>query len=217
MLFLWVLTWFSYGLFMKNQINIINVTGAVVSASLMVLLYFLPSLNAFYLSNRRNISKTQKAQILPHKDEKTPQPTTEIKTQKQETECIKLADKIQQLPLTNQILPHKDEKIPPQIFEIKTQKQETESIKQPEPIKQTTLPKTQKQKPKVSQQITEIKTQKQELECIKLADTPQQIPLKSNGCPKNLDYYTKKPRPKQTPEECITCKKLIDCVCLTSN
>jgi len=177
MLFLWVLTWFSYGLFMKNQISILNITGAVVSASLMVFLYFWPALNAFFFAKNRSISKTQKAQIQPHKDEKTPQQTTEIKTQKQETE----------------------------------------SIKQPEPIKQTTVPKTQKQKPKAPQQITEIKTQKQELECIKLADKTQQLPSKSNGCPKNLDYYTKKPRPKQTPEECITCKNLINCVCLTSN
>ena len=161
MLFLWVLTWFSYGLFMKNQISILNITGAVVSASLMVFLYFWPALNAFFFAKNRSISKTQKAQIQPHKDEKTPQ----------------------------------------QITEIKTQKQETESIKQPEPIKQTTVP----------------KTQKQELECIKLADKSQQLPPKSNGCPKNLDYFTKKPRPKQTPEECITCKNLIACVCLTSN
>jgi len=161
MLFLWVLTWFSYGLFMKNQISILNITGAVVSASLMVFLYFWPALNAFFFAKNRSISKTQKAQIQPHKDEKTPQQTTEIKTQKQETE----------------------------------------SIKQPEPIKQTTVP----------------KTQKQELECIKLADKTQQLPSKSNGCPKNLDYFTKKPRPKQTPEECITCKNLIACVCLTSN
>ncbi len=100
---------------------------------------------------------------------------------------------------------------------LKHKNKKTESIQQPEPIKQTTIPKTQRQKPKVPQQITEIKTQKQELECIKIADKPQQLPSKSNGCPKNLDYYTKKPRPKQTPEECITCKKLIDCVCLTSN
>jgi len=139
MLFLWVLTWFSYGLFMKNQISILNITGAVVSASLMVFLYFWPALNAFFFAKNRSISKTQKAQIQPHKDEKTPQ------------------------------------------------------------------------------QITEIKTQKQELECIKLADKSQQLPPKSNGCPKNLDYFTKKPRPKQTPEECITCKNLIACVCLTSN
>jgi hypothetical protein len=40
-------------------------------------------------------------------------------------------------------------------------------------------------------------------------------PSESNGCPKNLDYYTKRPRPKQMPEECFTCRNLITCVCLT--
>ncbi len=140
MLFLWVLTWFSYGLFMKNQINILNITGAIVSASLMVFLYFLPSLNALYLAKRRSISKTQKAQIQPNKDEKTTQQPTEIKIQKPDLECIKLEDKTQQLTVTNQIQLHKDEKTTQQLTEIKTQKPETESIKQPEPIKQTTVP-----------------------------------------------------------------------------
>ena len=117
--------------------------------------------------------------------------------------CTSPGSQIQGLPETSitQIQLPKDEKTLQQTTEIKTQKQETESIKQPEPI----------------EQITEIKTQKQVLECIKSADKPQQLPSKANGCPKNLDYYTKKPRPKQTPEECITCKNLIDCVCLTSN
>ncbi|MGD0070581.1 MAG: hypothetical protein ABSB71_03360 [Candidatus Bathyarchaeia archaeon] len=66
-------------------------------------------------------------------------------------------------------------------------------------------------------QTAVLKTQKQEPDSIQLADKSQQLPPKSNGCPKNLDYFTKKPRPKQTPEECITCKNLIACVCLTSN
>jgi hypothetical protein len=48
-------------------------------------------------------------------------------------------------------------------------------------------------------------------------DKSQQPSKQTNGCPKNLDYFTKKPRPKQTPEECFTCKNLITCVCLTSN
>jgi len=98
---------------------------------------------------------------------------------------------------------------------IETQKEETESIKQPESTEQTPLPETQE--PIAPQEITEIQTQEQDLECTKLEDTPQQQPSKSNGCPKNLDYYTQRPRPKQTPEECITCKNLIDCVCQTSN
>jgi hypothetical protein len=39
----------------------------------------------------------------------------------------------------------------------------------------------------------------------------------ASGCPKNLAYFSQRPRPKQTPEECITCKNLISCVCQTSS
>jgi hypothetical protein len=117
--------------------------------------------------------------------------------------CTSPGSKIQELPETSitQIQLPKDEKTLQQQTEIKTQKQETESIEQPESIEKTTLP----------------KTQKQVLEFIKVADKLEQLSSKANGCPKNLDYYTKKPRPKQTPEECITCKNLINCVCLTSS
>ena len=45
----------------------------------------------------------------------------------------------------------------------------------------------------------------------------QQVLPKSNGCPKNIEYFSKKPRPKEPPEECLTSKNLLTCVCLTSN
>ena len=45
----------------------------------------------------------------------------------------------------------------------------------------------------------------------------QQVLPKSNGCPKNIEYFSKKPRPKEPPEECLTCKNLLTCVCLTNN
>jgi hypothetical protein len=123
MIFLWVLTWYSYWIFMKGQINAINIIGAVISAGLLVFSHFSPVPDA--------VSKVHARE--------SPRQTAVLKTQKQEPDSIQLADKSQQLP------------------------------------------------------------------------------PKSNGCPKNLDYFTKKPRPKQTPEECITCKNLIACVCLTSN
>ncbi len=50
-----------------------------------------------------------------------------------------------------------------------------------------------------------------------LLQTPTLLTPTSNGCPKNLAYFTMRPRPKLTPEECFSCKKLITCVCLTSN
>jgi hypothetical protein len=64
-------------------------------------------------------------------------------------------------------------------------------------------------------QATPFNVQKQVHEPSKLSDIYQQPTLKSNGCPKNLEYFTAKPRPKQTPEECFNCKNLITCVCRT--
>jgi hypothetical protein len=171
---------------MKNQINTLNITGAAVSASLMVLLYFLPTVNLSSFTKRRSVAKTQKTQS-------------------------------QQLPKLRRY----KKPLPPTLVDtysspsLETQNEENESTNQPESTEQTTLPQTQE--PKAPQEIAEIETQKQDLECTKLEDTPQRLSSKSNGCPKNLDYYTMKPRPKQTPEECITCKNLIDCVCQTSN
>ena len=42
-------------------------------------------------------------------------------------------------------------------------------------------------------------------------------PSASNGCPKNLAYYNQTPKPKETPNECFSCSKLIACVCRTSS
>jgi hypothetical protein len=214
---------------MKNQINTLNITGAAVSASLMVFLYFLPSLNLLSLIKRRSINKTEKTQVqqLPKlRRYKKPLPpasmdtcsSPSIETQKEEVESINQPESTEQTPL-----PETQEPIasPSALVDtcsspsIETQNEETEPINQPESTEQTTMPETQE--PIAPQEITEIEPQEQDLECTKLEDTPQQLPSKSNGCPKNLDYYTMKPRPKKTPEECITCKNLIDCVCLTSS
>ena len=35
-------------------------------------------------------------------------------------------------------------------------------------------------------------------------------------CPRNLDYFRQHPRPKVVPPDCISCKNLIQCVCITS-
>jgi hypothetical protein len=67
------------------------------------------------------------------------------------------------------------------------------------------------------QQTIRLNTQKSPFDPKQRELTSKMPPSDTNGCPKNLDYYTQKPRPKQAPEECIACKKLIPCVCLTSN
>jgi hypothetical protein len=66
-------------------------------------------------------------------------------------------------------------------------------------------------------QTAVINIPKQEPQPSKIADKSEHLAKESNGCPKNLAYFNLKPRPKQTPEECITCKNLITCVCLTNN
>ncbi len=77
------------------------------------------------------------------------------------------------------------------------------------------IPITQ-QNEKHPNQTTVAETQKQEPEPQNSANKPLQPHSNANGCPKNLEYYTKKPRPKETPEECFTCQNLITCVCLVS-
>jgi hypothetical protein len=66
-------------------------------------------------------------------------------------------------------------------------------------------------------QIVVLEHQNQEPVQIQIANKSREASNQNDGCPKNLDYFTKKPRPKQTPEECFSCKNLITCVCLTSN
>jgi hypothetical protein len=66
-------------------------------------------------------------------------------------------------------------------------------------------------------QIVVLEHRNQEPIQIQIANKSREPSNQNNGCPKNLDYFTKKPRPKQMPEECFSCKNLITCVCLTSN
>jgi len=176
---------------MKNQVNILNISGAVASASLMVFLYFLPSLNAVSLTKRRGIFKTPKIQIR--------QKLSSVRNKK--LAHSNLAD--------NHIFPNlnQEKKTPKQIPSLEIQKINQEK-------------KTPKQSPSL-----EIQNMNQEGQSIKLAEKCKEPstklaekyeePSESNGCPKNLDYYTKRPRPKQMPEECFTCRNLITCVCLT--
>jgi len=147
---------------MKNQVDILNITGAVVSASLIVFLYFSPLLKAFSLTKNWSISKTQKVRIQ------------------------------QKLSLK------RNKKLPPSTF--------ADTSISPIINQEKTIPK----------QVTSIERQKPEYQPTQVAEKCEES-TKSNGCPKKLEYFTTRPRPKQTPEECITCKNLIACVCLTDN
>lgn len=183
MIFLWSLTWYSYWIFMRNQINAINIIGASISAGLFVSSHFSPVRDAASKAPKLVTSQIRRNIHLTH---------TSLGSQSN----IKM-------------------QLPPATFTTRIQAPRSNKLEKS--IGQTTVLKTQKQEPESLEQTTSLKTQKQEPDSIQFEDECQQLPSKSNGCPKNMDYFTKKPRPKQIPEECITCKNLINCVCLTSN
>jgi len=164
LLCLWVLTWFSYLIFMKSQINILTISGVAISASLMVGSYFLPF--------RGRAPKIRKSDVPP----------------------------------INKLTSHRK-----QIYSQNNNKISPLALTTPQPPQRTS------QVEKTPKQIALLENQNQEPVQIQIANKSREPSNQNNGCPKNLDYFTKKPRPKQTPEECFSCKNLITCVCLTSN
>ncbi len=160
---MWALTWYSFWIFVKHQINAINICGEAISAGVMV--FAVPFV-------RNTFSKAIKFA--------TPQINKNIHIT--QSPFGLQTKRIQMLPtafvIQNQI---------PHFIQIEETQQQTAIIN------------TQKQEPRSKPAAVTSLYQS------------------SNGCPKNLDYYTQKPRPKKTPEECITCQNLITCVCLTSN
>ena len=255
MIFLWILTWFSYWIFMKQQINSFNLVGAGISACLLVFSHFFPT--------RGGSSKGPKQfkQALPENSKEPPLKLSslDLPSDIQEQKPYETTDP-SLLQLSDQ---HKTEESYQQLpFELQPQEVEVvELAKEPEPAEIDTpkmLPKKRNRRRKkrkslgspsiiqeqistesltimmqsgcntieeAAQHLPVTELQPQEVEVVELAKEPepaeidkcQQTPEKSNGCPKNLDYFTQKPRPKQTPEECFTCKNLIACVCNTDN
>jgi len=193
MIFLWVLTWYSYWIIMKNQINPTNIIGAAIPASLLILSQFSRVRDA--------VSKTLKLGTF-QTDKNTRSTDLFISSGSRSDENIQISpvtptSRIQSLCLDPA------EKSPQET----TVSESTIRIQDP----------CINQIEKSPQKITEPKTQKQEPKSILLEDKSQQPPSGSNRCPKNLDYFTKKPRPKQAPEECMTCKNLISCVCQSNS
>lgn len=189
LVFLWVLTWYSYWIFMKNQVTTINIIGAVISGGLLVFSRFWPVRDLASKASRFLSSKiSKKTQLTPEsldsEDQTEVEPPSMTCRPRVETSSIcQVEESPEQTPV------------------VETQELEPESMYlASKPFGQTTA----------------VNTEKLEPESIDLAENSQQMASESNGCPKNLAYYTQKPRPKQTPEECMTCKNLIACVCLTS-
>ncbi len=164
---MWVLTWFSYWILIKQQTSVVNVVGTLFSASVI-------------LSLRFSILQSAASKVLYYF---TPQ--------------ISKRNHLSHLALGS----HSNEKIQVSPVAFTTRIRTAKSTKHEDPNVQAVL-----------------KTQEQETESIQVEEEDiQPPPSKSNGCPKNLEYFAMKPRPKKTPEECFSCKNLITCVCLTSN
>lgn len=166
LIFLWALTWFSYWIFLKSQLNTFNIAGAVISAALIVCSYVLPSRGVF--------SKTLKLRGV---------------FQKAETSGFE--------PAMSSLRKNK-KKIAPVVVAPLDQPRCTPQLEEFTP--QETLPEEPEQRTWEPEIIV----------------APQAV-AKSNGCPKNLEYFTTKPRPKSPPAECMDCEKLLDCVCQTSS
>lgn len=172
-LFIWALTWYSFWIFVRQQITPINISGEIIAAT-GILTASSPAKNAAIKLLRlatpqinRNIHKIH----LPH-------PTLAMHN------------------IKKTITPTMPFTLKPQTLQFKQIQTPTRQITAPV-AKTITLEPTPKPQPTLS--------------------IPKQTAANTNGCPKNLAYYTQKPRPKQTPIECISCKNLITCVCQTSN
>ncbi len=186
---------------MKNQINITNVTGAVVSAGLLVSSLFLPTASTFSFSKRIATPQIQKM-LIP-----------------QEQMIDENNDKIvPAISSTSEISTYtnREESFQEKVSSVDEQKQELE---QPEVKCEEVSKSIDEQKQELEQSVPKCEeisgpNDKQKQELKKSEDKCEEV-SKSNGCPKNLDYFTMRPRPKQMPEECFTCQNLITCVCLT--
>ncbi len=161
LIFLWALTWFSYWIFLKGQINTFNVVGALISATLILLSYFLP-VRSMFSKMLKLRSGAQKAG-----------------TSRYELTVVSLRRSRKKTAPLDQHL------CVPQLEELTPQ----ENL--PEEREQTSW----------------------EPEIV----VSPGLAAKSNICPKNLEYFTMKPRPKSVPAECMDCEKLLECVCQTSS
>ena len=186
LIFLWVLTWFSYWILMKGQENVINISGAVISAALILATYFVPSSSRFL----KVVSK-----VSPSAPKYSVMQTTSTITDTKTSAYSAKSSSSSAFEKSNQ---------------QKNEKEKTHHM----PMK-ALLTEGTKPQPAQTQMVTQpsvplLENKPQSTEELKVSSM-------SNGCPKNLEYYTMKPRPKSPPDECLTCENLIKCVCLTSN
>ena len=183
-----MLTWFGYWLFMKAQINAVNIAGFAVSGGLFV---------AFQVIEIRKSIASKKVWTeidYSEKREKT-------KVRKIQSTCSPKAE----LPIIMKVENEKplEEPVTLQAKTVSTPKIEIITTEQTNEICIEEIAPQSTREP-VNKKLQE-----------ETKETPQktpQTPLKTNGCPKNLEYFNKKPKPIPIPNECLSCTKLITCV-----
>lgn len=171
---------------MKGQVNVTNIAGAAISGTLILASYSVPFPNRFLKATSKVGPLTPELAILENRNSIT---NTKTSASLAKSLCS---------PAIEKFTPQNNKKEIPQ-----------------------QMPMTEQLREKTKPQASQIPMATQSSNMPQLADKPQltggvEVPSKSKGCPKNLEYYTMKPRPKSPPAECLACENLIKCVCLTS-
>jgi len=189
MISLWAITWYAYWIFMKSEATSLNILGFVLSGILLASFQF-PVIEKI-IEHKKNSSLNNCFE--PKKD---------IQLQKTPLACSVNVD----MPITKKV---EDEKpLQPKMT------QQTSSLPTIE-IAVTKKTEERNENEIAMQPSTIVQTHQAEIQ--QISEKPPQVTPKTNGCLKNLDYYTKKPRPIQMPAECLTCKNLIACVSSADN
>ena len=191
LIFLWVLTWFSYWILMKGQENVINISGAVISAALILASYFVPFPSRFL----KVASKVSPPAVSPSAPKYSVMQTTNTITDAKTSACSAKSSSSSAFEKSNQ---------------QKNEKEKTRQMHMKALLTEGTKPQPAQTQMATQPSVPLLENKPQSAEELKVSSM-------SNGCPKNLEYYTMKPRPKSPPEECLVCENLIKCVCLTSN
>lgn len=173
---------------MKAQINVVNIAGFAVSGGLFV---------AFQVIEIRKSIASKK--VWTESDFSKNREKTQVR--KIQATCSPKAE----LPI---ILKVENEKPLEEAVTLQTKTAAMPEIEiiTPEQTNEICIEEIAPQSTK-----TTVKKKLQE----EIKETPQkppQTPLKTNGCPKNLEYFNKRPKPIPIPNECLSCAKLITCV-----
>ncbi len=195
----------------KGQTSVFNIVGAAASASGIVFLRFPKIVDTVSRNTKQGLPKITKS---------LPTLTTTVHLKRPSLNSLPVKKRRSPTTFMPKI------RIPSLYLHDEAPQQQTTTVETQTPVIKAQATTIENQTPTFepsNQQAQGIQQKPAEIEIARPAQptqipkTTQQAPPKSNGCPKNLEYFKLKPRPKTTPDECFTCKNLITCVCLTSN